>query len=80
MGEYSAALRAYESAAAQAEPAALGRLEHKLGQLHERRGQWELADSHFCAALDQYRTCLLYTSNSFSPSSPYLLLCPWWTE
>ena len=56
MGEYSAALRAYESAAAQAEPAALGRLEHKLGQLHERRGQWELADSHFCAALDQYRT------------------------
>ena len=22
--------------------------------MHERRGQWELADSHFCAALDQY--------------------------
>ena len=55
LGEYSAALRAYESAAAQAAPAALARLEHKLGQLHERRGQWELADSHFCAALDQYR-------------------------
>ena len=55
LGAYSAALRAYESAAAQAEPAALARLEHKLGQLHERRGQWELADSHFCAALDQYR-------------------------
>lgn len=55
LGEYGAALRAYESAAAQTAPADLGRLEHKLGQLHERRGQWELADSHYCAALDHYR-------------------------
>ena len=55
LGEYSAALRAYESAAAQADPADLGRLEHKLGRLHERRGQWELADSHFCAALEPYQ-------------------------
>ena len=54
LGEYGAALRAYESAAAQADPADLGRLEHKLGRLHERRGQWELADSHFCAALARY--------------------------
>jgi predicted ATPase/DNA-binding SARP family transcriptional activator len=54
LGEYGAALRAYESAAAQADPAALGRLEHKIGRLHERRGQWELADSHFCAALERY--------------------------
>ncbi len=55
LGEYGAALRAYESAAAQADPADLGRLEHKLGRLHERRGQWELADSHFCAALERYQ-------------------------
>jgi len=55
LGEYGAALRAYESAAAQAGPADLGRLEHKLGRLHERRGQWELADSHFCAALEPYQ-------------------------
>ena len=55
LGEYGAALRAYESAAAQAVQADLGRLEHKLGRLHERRGQWELADSHFCAALARYR-------------------------
>ena len=56
LGEYSAGLRAYESAAALARPADLGRLEHKLGQLHERRGLWELADSHYCAALEHYRT------------------------
>ena len=56
LGEYSAALRAYESAAAQAAPGALSRLEHKLGQVHERRGQWELAESHYCAALDRYRS------------------------
>ena len=55
LGEYGAALRDYESAAAQADPADLGRLEHKLGRLHERRGQWELADSHFCAALEPYQ-------------------------
>lgn len=55
LGEYSAALRAYESSAAQAAPTDLGRLEHKLGQLYERRGQWELADSHYCAALERYR-------------------------
>lgn len=55
LGEYNAALRAYESAAAQGGAGDLGRLEHKLGQLHERRGQWELADSHYCAALERYQ-------------------------
>jgi predicted ATPase len=55
LGEYGAALQAYESAAAQAREADLGRIEHKLGQVYERRGNWELAESHFCAALDRYR-------------------------
>lgn len=55
LGEYSAALRAYEAAAALAAPTDLSRLEHKLGQVHERRGQWELADSHYGAALERYR-------------------------
>jgi len=55
LGEYSATLRAYESSAAQSGAVDLGRLEHKLGQVHERRGQWELADSHFCAALEPYQ-------------------------
>jgi DNA-binding SARP family transcriptional activator/predicted ATPase len=53
-GEYRAALHAYESAAAQAGKDRLGRLEHKLGQVYERRGDWELADCHYCAALERY--------------------------
>ncbi len=55
LGEYSRGLNAYESAAAQAGAADLARLEHKLGQLYERRGQWELADSHYAEALSRYR-------------------------
>lgn len=54
LGEYQAALQAYESAAAQSPEGALGRLEHKLGQVHERRGNRELAESHYCAALAHY--------------------------
>ena len=55
LGEYRRGLNGYESAAAQAGPADLARLEHKLGQLYERRGQWELADSHYAEALGRYR-------------------------
>lgn len=55
LAEYQAALQAYESAAAQAVPDHMGRLEHKLGQVYERRGNWELAESHYCAALDEFR-------------------------
>ncbi len=51
LGQYNAALHAYEAAAAQVEGPAPARLEHKLGQVYERRGDWELADSHLCAAL-----------------------------
>ena len=54
LGEYHAALQAYESAAAQSPAEALGRLEHKLGQVYERRGNRELAESHYCAALAHY--------------------------
>jgi len=55
LGEYRRGLSAYESAAAQSGEADLARLEHKLGQLYERRGQWELADSHYAEALSRYR-------------------------
>jgi DNA-binding SARP family transcriptional activator len=51
LGNYGAALASYEAAAAQ--PAA-GRgpaVEHKLGGLHARRGEWELAATHLGAAL-----------------------------
>jgi predicted ATPase/DNA-binding SARP family transcriptional activator len=55
LGEYGAALGAYELAATLASGADLGRLEHKLGQVYERRGNWELAENHFCAALGTYQ-------------------------
>jgi len=51
-GEYSAALTSYETAAALlGSNAALARIEHKLGNVHHRRGEWELAESYFQAAL-----------------------------
>lgn len=55
LGQYQAALQAYESAAAQAPAGSLGRLEHKLGGVYERRGNRELADSHYCAALSHFQ-------------------------
>jgi DNA-binding SARP family transcriptional activator len=51
LGEYGEAVTSYETAAALAETGALPGLEHKLGILHHRRGEWELAQSHFEAAL-----------------------------
>ncbi len=80
LGEYSAALTSYETAAAllgddaeemRARPvetnitrftspphllhvassATLARIEHKLGNVYHRRGEWELAESYFQAAL-----------------------------
>jgi tetratricopeptide (TPR) repeat protein len=51
LGEYNAALKSYETAAALCDPAALPSIEHKLGNVHQRRGAWELAESHYRAAL-----------------------------
>ena len=56
LGEYQLALQAYESAAAQAANDAIGRLEHKIGHVYERRGNRDLAESHYCAALARYQT------------------------
>ncbi len=50
-GAYGDALAAYAAAAAHGDPAAAGRLEHKLGGVHERRGEWELAEHHYEQAL-----------------------------
>ena len=50
-GEYAAALTSYEMSAAMCEPEALPGIEHKLGNVRHRRGEWELAESHFQAAL-----------------------------
>lgn len=51
LGEYSAAVTSYETAAALSEPDALARLEHKLGNVHHRRGEWDLAESCYQSAL-----------------------------
>jgi tetratricopeptide (TPR) repeat protein len=51
-GEYRAALSAYEAAAALGSGDRLAELEHKLGRVYDRRGQWALADRHFEAALE----------------------------
>jgi DNA-binding SARP family transcriptional activator/predicted ATPase len=51
LGEYAAALSAYETAAAFGEPAAVAGIEHKLGKVHDRRGDPELAERHLLEAL-----------------------------
>ncbi len=53
-GDYAQALNSYESAAAlrTANPVDLARIEHKLGDVYQRMGEWDLAESHFQAALE----------------------------
>ena len=50
-GEYREALAAYDGAGAAAEPAGAARLEQKIGAVHERRGDLQLAASHYERAL-----------------------------
>ncbi len=50
--DYAAAVRSYELAAADATTANLPGIEHRLGRLRHRRGEWALAEAHFRAALD----------------------------
>lgn len=51
-GDYAGALASYEAAAARGDQPTLARLEHKLANVYDRRGEWDLADSHFRAALE----------------------------
>ena len=53
VGDYGAARAAYETAAAHAPDARLPRIEFRLGDLHHRLGNWELAAGHFAAALER---------------------------
>lgn len=57
LGDYASALSSYEAAAALVEPEAdghvLGRLERKLGNVYERRGERELAASLYQRALSK---------------------------
>jgi tetratricopeptide (TPR) repeat protein len=50
-GDYAGALSSYEAAAALAGPERLGPLEHRIGIVHRRRGEWLLAESSFDRAL-----------------------------
>jgi tetratricopeptide (TPR) repeat protein len=54
LGEYGNALKSYETAAALCAPSSLANIEHKLGNVYERRGEWDLAESHFEAALNAF--------------------------
>ncbi len=47
LGEYTNAIRSYETAAALCAPIALADVEHKLGNVYERLGEWDLAESHY---------------------------------
>jgi hypothetical protein len=50
-GAYGAAATGYDLAAARAMPATLAVIERKLGTVYARQGAWDLAESHFQAAL-----------------------------
>ncbi|MDQ6750697.1 MAG: AAA family ATPase [Actinomycetota bacterium] len=52
VGDYAGALASYESAAADSQDGALASLEHKLGSVHGRRGEWERSEARLGAALD----------------------------
>jgi DNA-binding SARP family transcriptional activator len=47
LGEYTAALASYEKAAALCTPEELPRIEHRLGNVYARRGEWRSAASHY---------------------------------
>jgi DNA-binding SARP family transcriptional activator len=51
-GDYAGALSSYEAAAAEAADEDLARLEHKLGGVHQRRGEWDRAEARFAVALE----------------------------
>jgi DNA-binding SARP family transcriptional activator len=53
LGEYAGAIAAYETAAAElSDHRQIPVLEHRIGQVHQRRGAWGSAESHYRAALD----------------------------
>lgn len=49
-GRYDEAIQSYEAAEAMRPEAAVARIKHKLGSVHERWGRWEQAEHHFSAA------------------------------
>jgi predicted ATPase/DNA-binding SARP family transcriptional activator len=57
LGDYRGALNSYQSSAARGASAEdLGRVEHKIAGVHERRGDWSAAEAHIEAALEALPT------------------------
>jgi DNA-binding SARP family transcriptional activator len=56
LGTYGDALKSYEIAAALASQGMLPALEHKIGGVYARRGNFNVAESHFEAAVDALDT------------------------
>jgi DNA-binding SARP family transcriptional activator/tetratricopeptide (TPR) repeat protein len=54
-GDYAEALASYETAAAHADDVARPDVEHRIGALHLRRGEWELADAALASAIAELR-------------------------
>ena len=52
LGDYAGALASYEAATAFGEPGDRAAVEHKAGEVHQRRGEWERAEARFTAALE----------------------------
>jgi predicted ATPase/DNA-binding SARP family transcriptional activator len=52
LGIYSTAITYYKTAATRCNGAALATIQHKLGTVHERRGEWEQAEHYYAAALE----------------------------
>ena len=52
LGDYAGALASFESAAAEGDPERTGHLEHRLGEVHLRRGEWDRAEARMTAALE----------------------------
>jgi DNA-binding SARP family transcriptional activator len=52
LGDYAGALTEYEAAAAESSGAQTAKIEHKLGGVHLRRGEWERAEARFASAFD----------------------------
>ena len=51
LGDYTGAVASYETAAAEARPQDVAVLERRLGAVHGRRGEWDLAEAHLRTAL-----------------------------
>jgi DNA-binding SARP family transcriptional activator len=52
VGDYAGALASYESAAAESEQGELAAIQHKLGGVYGRRGEWGRSEARLALALD----------------------------